>query len=178
MAPRLQAQSDQQWPSLIGPAKAAAKAITSAQSRAAVSDAVEHLSTAQASLPGARPQQCLDMMQDAQSTYCLPSEAFCKKSYRAHAMQRAQDALACYRGEKPGPNRVDPMATEARDSALKKAQEEGVDRYEKVHPEMPRVGEETGPALQPVIPGNAPHRATSGNPCANINLPGCNNGLR
>lgn len=166
------------WRLTLWLADAAATAITTGQPRAVVMDAMSRLSNAQASVSGPRPQQCLDMMQDAAMNFCVATESWCRPSYRAHGIDRidrAQEARACYRGKKAQPVAVDPMASDASDPALRKAEKQGIDRYTKVHPDHPRVGDVPG---QPYIPGRAPQRSPVQNPCANLNLPGCNNGLR
>ena len=158
--------------SLIAPADGAAGAITTGRPRAVVMDAVSRLSNAQAALSGPRPQQCLDMMQDAASNYCLATEAWCKASYRDQAVARAREALACYHGEQAQGGPVEPVSSDER---LREAEQSGVDRYTKVHPDQPRVGDVPG---QPYTPRRGPQGSKATNPCANINLPGCNNGLR
>jgi hypothetical protein len=174
-APQARGRSNPQGQSLIGPAEAAATAIITGKPRAVVMDAMSRLGNSQASLPGARPQQCLDMMQDAAFTFCLATESWCKPINRDHAIARARDSLACYRGEKGSPGAVKPVVSEEGDPALRKAEEEGIDRDTKVHPDHPRVGDVPG---QPYIPSRVRRSSAPGNPCANINLPGCNNGLR
>lgn len=173
-APQARGQSNPQWQPLIGPADAASTAIITGKPRAVVMDAMSRLENAQASLSGERPQQCLDMMQEAASTFCLATEAFCKPINRDHAVAQARDSLACYRGEKGNPGPVKPVVNVS-DPALRKAEEEGIERDTKVHYDHPRVGDVPGQAY---IPGPARHQNVPGNPCANINLPGCNNGLR
>ncbi len=167
------AQSQSQWPSLVAPAAAVANAIVSDQPRAAVMDAMSRLSNAQASLSGPRPQQCMDMMQDAVFTFCRASEPWCRNVNRDHSISQARAAMACYRGERAGAG-VAPSGAAA-DERLRKAQEAGADYYTRVHPGQPRVGDVPG---QPYIPRGGSSGSAAGNPCANINLPGCNNGLR
>jgi hypothetical protein len=142
------------------------------QASPVVWDAVSRLSKAQASLSGARPQQCLDMMQDATSNFCLESEAWCKPIYRKQSVQRARDALACYREEKIQGGPVEPVSSDAR---LRQAEQAGIERYTKVHPDQPRLGDVPG---QPYIPTGRVPRTPVRNPCASRYLPACSNGLQ
>ena len=172
-AARADGQSESAWPTLVPQAEAAERATENGQSRLAVSDTLERLGKAQASITGPRPQQCFDLMQSAASNLCLPSEAWCKDHDRTHAIQLARDAVGCYRGDVAGAKPESPSGSG--DSNLRKSEQAGYDFYAKVHPGQPRVGDVPGQAY---VPGSAPRANPSSNPWVNINLPGCNNGLR
>ncbi len=107
------AQSKSQWPSLAGSADAVTAAIVNRQPRMIVMDAMSRPSNAQASLPGERPQQCLDMMQDAAMNFCASTEAWCKAAHRNATGAHRARLLQGRKGSGADRARVQPSAAAA-----------------------------------------------------------------